>query len=490
MMNLAIKSFTGKKETQNKYKKNVCRLLFLLLMLTNISSFSINPIITAKVDERTELLSIVFKLAGNNEYNKGILLDYNKQIDNHFANFKDHEAIKYARKIHRKHYISYDAVMSLAIHLKIENSQLSIIDTIAENSIEKRWKPDVINTFVEKLNDFYTKSDFNKFFNSNRNLYNVAENRFEGVLQKLNIGWYDSFYGQSPKDGYNIILSLTNGPSNYGPKTISKSGQENTYAIIGSWQADSLNLPIYSSRNILPTIIHEFCHSFCNHLIDDHISEFEKSGKIIFPYVREKLKKQAYSSYQTMLYESLVRASVVKYVEQNDTNKTKVLVYIAREQGNGFLWTDKLFNKLTLYENNRDKYPTLEKFIPEIVSLFDSLAVDFNSYKNNFYSQCPKIESTSIKNNDVIDFNTKEITIVFDKPMRDAGYGFSYGKGGKNNFPPIDNVKWVNNKTLRLNVKLDKGRFYSLKLFTPAYIGENNSPVFDDFELRFKTSKN
>jgi hypothetical protein len=459
-------------------------------MLSSSLSFSINPTITAKVDERTELLSIVFKLAGHDEYNRGTLLDYNKQIDSYFTNFKDHEVIKYARKIHRKHHIAYDAVMSLAIHLKIENSQLSIIDSIAENSIEKRWNPEIINTFVEKLNDFYTKTEFNKFFNSNKNLYNVAENRFDEVLQKVNLSWYDSFYGQSPKDGYNILLSLTNGPSNYGPKTISKSGKENTYAIIGSWQADSLNLPIYSSRSILPTIIHEFCHSFCNHLIDSHISEFEKSGKIIFPYVKEKLKKQAYTRYQTMLYESLVRASVIKYVEQNDTNKTKVLVYIAREQSNGFLWTDKFFDKLTAYENNRDKYPTLDKFIPEVVSLFDSLAVDFKLYKNNFHSQCPKIASTSIKNNDIVSFNTNEITIVFDKPMRDVGYGFSYGKGGKNNFPPIDSVKWIDNKTLKVNVKLEKSRFYSLKLYTPAYIGENNRPILDDFELRFQTSKN
>lgn len=490
MMKLTIKSFTGKKETLIKHKKNASRFLFFLLMLTCNVSFSANSTITAKVDERTELLSIVFKLAGNNEYNQGTLLDYNKQTDNYFANFKDHDAIKYARKIHRKHNISYDAVMSLAIHLKIENSQISIIDSLSENGIGKRWNINIINTFVEKLNDFYTKSEFNKFFNSNKNLYNVAENRFDEVLQKINLSWYDSFYGQSPKDGYNIILSLTNGPSNYGPKTISKSGKENTYAIIGSWQVDSLNLPIYSSRSILPTIIHEFCHSFCNHLIDKHISEFEKSGKIIFPYVRDKLKQQAYSRYQTMLYESLVRTSVIKYVEQNDTNKTIVPVYIAREQSRGFLWTDKLFDKLTVYENNRDKYPTLDKFIPEIVSLFDSLAVDFNSYKINFYSQCPKIASASINNNDIIDFNTKEITFVFDKPMRDIGYGFTYGKGGKNNFPPIDNVKWVDNKTLKINVKLEKSQFYSLKLFSPAYIGENNRPVFDDFELRFKTSKN
>ena len=40
---------------------------------------------------------------------------------------------------------------------------------------------------------------------------------------------------------------------------------------------------------------------------------------------------------------------------------------------NGFVWFPQLVEKLDEYEQNRDKYPTLDDFMPEIVKLQDSI---------------------------------------------------------------------------------------------------------------------
>ena len=46
-----------------------------------------------RVDERVELLSIVFRLAGNSEYNMNLLPAYTVEIDRYFAPYKDHPAV-------------------------------------------------------------------------------------------------------------------------------------------------------------------------------------------------------------------------------------------------------------------------------------------------------------------------------------------------------------------------------------------------------------
>ena len=52
----------------------------------------------AKVDERVELLSIVFHLAGNPEYNMGRLDGYTGEIDRYFGPYKQHAAVVLAKR--------------------------------------------------------------------------------------------------------------------------------------------------------------------------------------------------------------------------------------------------------------------------------------------------------------------------------------------------------------------------------------------------------
>src|SRR5262245_16521587 len=68
------------------------------------------------VDPRVELMSIIFRLAGNSEYNQGVLKSYLDDIDAHFGPHKDHAAIKFATKLRQTRGVSFDAVMGMAIH--------------------------------------------------------------------------------------------------------------------------------------------------------------------------------------------------------------------------------------------------------------------------------------------------------------------------------------------------------------------------------------
>src|SRR5215210_6592868 len=69
------------------------------------------------VDQRVELMAILFRLAGNREYNQGKLQPYVSEIDRHFGPFREHEAIKRAAEMREKIGIGFDTVMFLAVHM-------------------------------------------------------------------------------------------------------------------------------------------------------------------------------------------------------------------------------------------------------------------------------------------------------------------------------------------------------------------------------------
>jgi hypothetical protein len=69
------------------------------------------------IDERVELLSIVARMAGFQEYNDSSLMPYVKAIHQHFDRYQQHPVILLARQIRDSMGLGFDGVMSMAVHL-------------------------------------------------------------------------------------------------------------------------------------------------------------------------------------------------------------------------------------------------------------------------------------------------------------------------------------------------------------------------------------
>ena len=82
------------------------------------------------------------------------------------------------------------------------------------------------------------------------------------------------------------------------------------------------------------------------------------------------MRAQAYGTWKTMFYESLVRACQVRYARRYGgvSAARRATRY---QEARGFAWTGKLADLLGEYEANRNKYPTLEAFAPRLVAFFD-----------------------------------------------------------------------------------------------------------------------
>lgn len=111
----------------------LCILLFCVYAL-DTKAQTIEP----EVNENVELMSILARMAGYPEYNMDMAGQYIKDMDEHFKSQTKHPAVQYMKELRNKYGISFDAVMSMAIHLNNQNGTFSLIDEEVP-TLEKRW---------------------------------------------------------------------------------------------------------------------------------------------------------------------------------------------------------------------------------------------------------------------------------------------------------------------------------------------------------------
>jgi hypothetical protein len=319
-------------------------------------------------------MSLIFRLAGNPEYNQNRLPSYIKDIEDHFGIFRNHDAAQMAIQLRRLRGVSFDAVMSMAIHVEDVNSMKERVPLEPTPlSWDKRWTVEDTRKFQNAARDFVEDARFNTFFDAHQDLYRTAESRMKKVLEDHRVvEWFDSFFGARSDVSFTIILGMMNGGACYGPRVVFPDGKEELYCVLGVWLKDRRGLPRFD-KSVLPTVVHEFCHSYVNPLVNQHTRELEKAGQRIFSTVAEAMKRQAYPGWQTMMYESLVRACVVRYrlaTEGKDAAERQII----QENTNRFYWMRDLSNLLGTYEVDRNKYPNLDSFFPEIVAFFNKYA--------------------------------------------------------------------------------------------------------------------
>jgi len=347
-------------------------ILVIALLTVSLFLFAQKIELKAKVDERCELLSTVSRLAEAEGYVPDefpVFPFFVDSVGKYFEPFKTHKLIEYCKIYYDKYDVGFDAPMSLAIHLQIVDRKISLIPNVQTNSLDSRWNRDSLPHLIELLNDFYTTTNFHDFF-QRQTIKEKVETAANEYFKKINLEWYENFFGEVPDGNFNLIISLSNGQYSYGPKVEYLDGKEDLYAITIS-AIDNLGNPFFDDGWSLELIVHEFCHSFCNHLIVENYPEMKKKADEFYKLNEEILSEQAYGNSQIMLFEILVRASVIKYFA--DHYPINIEGLFSREINNGFIWIRELYNSFDNYEKNRDKYPTLKSFMPEIVKVQNNL---------------------------------------------------------------------------------------------------------------------
>lgn len=473
-----------------------CSFILGLLILGATSSsaqrtgdLSLGP----HVDERVEMLSIVFRLAGSSEYNMNQLSSYSADIDGYFASYKSHPVVLLAKKLAEKNDVGFDAVMAMAVHLTPPPA-LSPVIPFTDQIPDPRWGKSNAVLFTQALHDFYRDANFERFFVSHQEMYQLAESRFRAVLEGLDLGWYKKFYGEAPKGLFNVVLGMNNGGGNYGPKVIFPDGHQELYAIVGCWTKDDSGNPTFSSADYLPTLIHEFNHSFVNPVIEQNKKQFASVDQVYRP-VANQMQAMAYGDPQVMVEESLVRAAVILYFESAKSSPGKTKNMIIGEQANGFVWMDDLCDMLRQFESERSRYPTFASFVPEIGQFYRLLGPRISEKIASFDQHCVHVTGMQPFPNHSAnaDPDVKEVVITFDKPLdpeggpNHHGYSINYGPDGEEHFPFKGKPEFLpGNSSIKLPVELKPEWTYNFVLTPLAFRSPGGYPL-KSYVVDFKT---
>lgn len=367
----------------------------------------------AQVDGRVELMSIIFRLAGSPEYNRvNSRSRYAGRVERQFGKFRDHKVVRMARELRRTRGVSYDAVMSMAVHLRDAETLAERIPFDAPPArLDARWRAGEARQFLVAARAFAKESDFAGFMEREREFHTAAAARLQKKIdERDHIAWLDRYFGGKGRAQTLVLVGLLNGGGNYGVGVRFPDGREEITPVLGVYQFDEKGLPV-PGNNFVWLLAHEISHSYVNPLIDKHADRLRASGEAIFPTVADSMRSQAYTNWKIMLYESLVRASVVRYLLAAE-GATAAAKQAASDTRRGFAWTADLARLLGKYEADRATYKTLDSFMPQIAKFFDERV-----------PPAPLVISMTPSNGaQSVDPASRAIVIRFDRPMRPGSW--------------------------------------------------------------------
>jgi hypothetical protein len=280
---------------------------------------------------------------------------------------------------------------------------------------------------------------------------------------------------------------MLNGPNNYGATCRTPDGKAEFYCILGTWFSDAEGLPAFNQL-MMDTVIHEFCHSYANPVIDHRQIELRAAGETLFAGVAAAMQRQAYGNWKTMLYESLVRACTIRHVHRY-RGAVAAWWRTLDDRSRGFEWIGELSDLLGEYESQRDRYPTLDSFSPRIVAFFNQRAQKSPRPPGRSSFAIPRIVSISPTDGATdMDPGLTRIRVVFDRPMRNGSWslvGDAFELPEVAGKPSYD----AQRTTWTTPVRLKPGSSYRFMLNSENYHGfqSQDGVPLDPVTVRFKT---
>ncbi|AQX12797.1 DUF4932 domain-containing protein [Elizabethkingia meningoseptica] len=462
--------------------------LFILLGLTGNLIFGQQKI-QPYVDERVELMSILFRLIDAQEYSSRNNELYVQDIEKHFAPVKSDAFLNQMKEVRNKNGVGYDAVMSMAVHLDIKNGKVTQIKE-SKNTLEKRWPTEDVPALVNSINTFYKKSNFHQFFKNHEADYKQAAKAYsDSIMSRFNQDWYVKFYGKQPNEEYKIVIGYGNGGGNYGPRVSPEGNKDIVYAIVSGGKFNGRTVSF--SSGYAPILIHEFNHSFVNYILEtkDYKKQLAEAGVKIQNAVRKPMEEQAYSSWETIINESIVRAAVIVYMKENNFSAKEIQEEYTEQGQRYFIWMPELVQLLENYQKNRKKYPSIEAFYPNIVTFFKQLGENIDAAIKEYGVHRPHIKSMTpdINGKTDVDPNLKQLIVRFDKTLLGNGFSINYGDLGKEGMPINKRPEYQDgNNALKLEMELKPNTEYEFILTGNRFISTDGYPL-EDYKVKFKT---
>lgn len=464
--------------------KKVILLILALFCIHNIVFAQLK----SEINECFELTSIVFRLAEAPEYVNKAVPDYSDEIDTYFAKYKDHKLIPFIKELRKKSGVSYDAVATAAAFLEIKNGVIGVKtghDILKINQIEPRWSEQSFQIFVSYLNDFYKKTRFEKFYSQHTDLYNTAVERMNERLKDLHFDWFQSFLGRGLEKTL-VILSLCNGSHNYAFQSPDKTG-----GIVIGCGSDPGGLPAYH-KNMIFIIMHELLHGYINPRIADCWNQIDTASQKIYSYVKEDMRKLAYTNAQTTINEWLINLLTIMYVQTYPIPNLSADFLLKTHQTGGFIWMERSFVFMQHFSEHRNQFATIDDYMPQIIAFINYTANHFDQVINEYSNRCPYIIDAFPVSGGTIPPGIDTIVVHFSEPML-GSHGMKMPEENKILEIPISQMPfWQDESILKIIIDknaLEKNKTYGFKLTRGAFQSAKYYTIKEDYIYTFNTNE-
>lgn len=440
----------------------------------------------ANVDPRFELTSIAFRLAGAREYAQCGVPAYAQDIDDHFLQYAVHPLISFIQQIRRDYGIGYNAVSDTADWLLIEGGRVSLdpaYDAAEVSKADSRWTAPVFRRYLALLDDFYRESDFQRFYDAHRGLYDYAQRQLDSLLVQVDTGWFERFYGTSFGDP-DIYIGMCNGPSNYA---LTADGRHSGYGIVVGCGSDREGRPAYTPL-FLQIVLHEFAHNYSNPLAKAFWPQMEEAGKLIFPHVAEQMTQAAYGDPETMTGEWFNELCVLMAFREMQPKWLSSL--IANDEQRGYLWMGNAVAFMEEFYADRERYPHIGDFMPRIVEFYNDTAANIVLIAEELRQRTPQVVEVIPATGSTVsaDALPSEVVVRFSEPMR-GGYGANSVERSDVIDFPLDGVcYWRDEYTLVYPLKpdeLERSKTYGLMLLGWAFVSTKGYSMEGYYDLTF-----
>jgi len=335
------------------------------------------------LDERVELLSIVYRLAGHPEFNSRPLTAYSRAVDRHFRQYAHHPFIAYVRGLNEtlarkgEEVGSWD-VGSLALHLGVAATFDPLVPADDDGGREG-WDSRILlrPEMIAGLQQFYRDADCAEFFQSQAAYFHAVNREVESRSVEPNAQWLEHFFATHPTETYTPVLSLLGG-SDFGYVRVNFGHElRNTHTIFALTRFDHRGLPTNLDYEAMARLgLHEGLHAYANQLVDRNLEALQPAAEALLakPEVWSQVRETFYNNAPFLLRESMVRAVAIKYTEENGGSSEARARAIAAEERAGFVWMGRLVEQLDYYEANRGAFPNMLAFMAELIRFFNSQA--------------------------------------------------------------------------------------------------------------------
>jgi hypothetical protein len=321
-----------------------------------------------RVDLRVELMSVLFHLARNPEY-EAFDTPYRRAVDSYFEAFRDHEAVRAVRELRAAHSISYNAPVGLAVFLD-DKTLLPAVRLDQAPELDARWKGVAIGVFLGHVREFAIESKAGEFFVSQQGyIREVVERISKAVLEHDIEAWFkQTFAHPADVSAFVVVPGLLTGPWNYEAAAHDACGHRLVYQVVQLEGIDTKGLPT-PSFTTTDLVAHEMAHAFVNPIVEQFAAELTSATAAIFEKARPAMERNHYNTQTQLVEEMLVRAFSALFARDRFGREVSSQLVIA-DLEQGFTWNVELAKSLDAKPRPFD----LVALMPELLTWFRDVA--------------------------------------------------------------------------------------------------------------------